>query len=268
MTIRKAYIDLTEGQLHYRFADGPGELPIVFFHQTASSSAMYEKIMSNLLGKFRMIAPDTPAFGQSYFPVEAPTTRYYVDTLLDALGKLGINRFHVFGHHTGAAIGCEMAAVAPDRVASRSRVGPVVLTPEERRQWLEMAIDPMLIKADGTQYMKIWYRVTHLDPRPDDNPPSLEMAHRECLDTLRAGERWHEAYVAVFNQDFAAHFQQVKCPIMMMCGKGDILWPWFDAAKKARPDAKAIEVPGGAYVCDDHPNIVAKHLTEFLGSLR
>ena len=203
MTIRKAYIDLMEGQLHYRFADGPDELPIVFFHQTASSSAMYEKVMSNLIGKFKMIAPDTPAFGQSFFPVEAPTTRYYVDTLLEALDKLGINRFHVFGHHTGAAIGCEMAAVAPDRVASLSMVGPVVLTAEERRQWLEMAIDPMVIKADGTQYMKIWYRVTHLDPRPDDNPPSLDMAHRECLDTLRAGERWPEHGVVLIKVEQA-----------------------------------------------------------------
>lgn len=268
MTIRKAYVDVKDGQLHYRYVDGPGDIPIVFFHQTASSSAMFEKIMARLDGKYRMVATDTPAFGQSFFPPKAPTTRYYVETLLEALDKLGIKRFHIFGHHTGSAIGCEMAAVAPERVASLSMIGPVVLTAAERQEWLKVAIDPLVIKADGTQYMKIWYRVTHLDPRPDDNPPSLEMCHRECLDTLRAGERWHEAYVAVFNQDFAAYFQQVKCPIMMMCGRGDILWPWWDAAIKARPDAKAIETPGGAYVCDDHPDRVAQEIVSFLSSLR
>ena len=42
MTIRKAYIDLMEGQLHYRFAEGPDELPNVFYQQSDSSSAMYE----------------------------------------------------------------------------------------------------------------------------------------------------------------------------------------------------------------------------------
>ena len=263
MTVRKAYLDMSEGQLHYRFIDGPGEIPVVFFHQTASSSAMFEQLMVRLQGKYRLIALDTPGFGQSFFPSCAPDTRYYVETLLAALDQLGVGRFHAFGHHTGAAIACELAAVHPERVASLSMIGPVVLTPQERRQWLDTAIDPMVLKADGTQYMKIWYRVTHLDPRPDDNPPSLEMCHRECLDTLRAGERWHEAYVAVFNQDFASFFARVRAPILMMCGQGDILWPWWEAARQARPDARAVEVPGGAYVCDDHPDVVVKEFLAF-----
>lgn len=267
MAIRKAYVDLADGQIHYRLVEGPDGVPWVFFHQTASSSAMFEQVMKRLEGRYRMIAPDTPGFGQSFFPPQAPTTRYYVDALLDALDRLGVKRFHVLGHHTGAALGCEMAAVHPDRVASLSMIGPVVLTAEERRQWLDTAIDPMVIKADGTQYMKIWHRVTRLDPRPDDNPPSLEVCHRECVDTLRAGERWHEAYVAVFSQDFAACFERVKCPILIMCGPGDILWPWFGAAKAARPDARAIELPGGAYVCDDHPDAVVDALLAFQATL-
>lgn len=268
MKVRRGYVDLGDGQLHYRYVDGPDGVPLVFFHQTASSSAMFESVMDRLAGKYRMIATDTPGFGQSFFPPAAPTTRYFVDTLLEGLDKLGIERFHVFGHHTGAAVGCEMAATYPDRVASLSMIGPVVLTAEERRQWLDTAIDPMVIKADGTQYLKIWYRVTHLDPRPDDNPPSLGVCHRECIDTLRAGERWHEAYVAVFNQDFAAYLERVKCPILMMCGPGDILWPWWGAAKKARPDARAVELPGGAYVCDDHPDVVVREFLAFQATLR
>lgn len=43
MKIRKAYVDINDGQLHYRYADGPDGTPLVFFHQTASSSAMYER---------------------------------------------------------------------------------------------------------------------------------------------------------------------------------------------------------------------------------
>lgn len=183
------------------------------------------------------------------------------------MDKLGITRFHVFGHHTGAALACEMAAVHSDRVASLSMIGPIVLTAEERRQWLDIAIDPMLVKADGTQYMKIWYRVTHLDPRPDDNPPSLEMCHRECVDTLRAGERWHEAYVAVFNQDFAAYFQQVKCPILMMCGPGDILWPWWGPLRR-RGLMRAPWSFRGAYVCDDHPEAVVREFLDFQVTLK
>ncbi len=61
--------------------------------------------------------------------------------------------------------------------------------------------------------------------------------------------------------------QGVKCPILIMCGPGDILWPWFGAAKAARPDARAIELPGGAYVCDDHPDAVVDALLAFQATL-
>jgi len=48
-----------------------------------------------------------------------------------------------------------------------------------------------------------------------------------------------------------------------MCGRGDILWPWWEAARQARPDARAVEVPGGAYVCDAHPDVVVKEFLAF-----
>ena len=73
MTIKKGYIDTTDGQVHYRVCQGPGSLPLVCLHQTASSSQMYENLMETLHGQYRVFVLDTPGFGQSFVPPQVPT---------------------------------------------------------------------------------------------------------------------------------------------------------------------------------------------------
>ena len=262
MTIRKGYVDTPDGQIHYRFCKGGGGLPLVFLHQTASSSQMYEPLMEELQGQYRMFALDTPGFGQSDFPLQAPTTSSYVTTLLSALQNLDVQEFHLFGHHTGACIGCEVAVVAPTRVRSLMMVGPVYMEEAERQRWKQEYVDPLVIQADGSHLTKIWKRVQSLDP-----DPSPALCHREAVDNLRAGERYHEAYQAVFSQDFPALLAQVQCPILMLCGEHDVLMPYFKPACVARPDAQSVLLPGGTYVVDDHPQEVAATIRVFLGEL-
>lgn len=262
VAIRKGYVDTADGQVHYRFCEGGKGLPLVFLHQTASSSQMYEKVMELLKGEFRMFALDTPGFGQSYFPPQPPTISYYVTALLEGLRNLGVQEFHVLGHHTGASIACEMAVTAPARVRSLMMVGPVYLDEAERARWKREAVDPMVIQPDGSHLMKIWKRVQGLDPNP-----SPALCHREAIDTLRAGERWHEAYIAVFNQDFPALLARVKCPILMLCGEHDVLMPYFKPACDAFPGAKSVVLPGGTYVVDDRPEEVAAAIRVFLNAL-
>ena len=164
MTIKKGYVETRDGQVHYRFCGEGKGIPLVFLHQTASSSQSYEKMMEALKDNFRMFALDTPGFGQTFDPPMKPTTEYYTSVLLEALENLGVREFHVFGHHTGAAIGAEMAATAPDRVKTLMLEGPCWLSEAERKEWLDTAIDPMVIQSDGSHLMKIWDRVVGLDP--------------------------------------------------------------------------------------------------------
>ena len=262
MAIRKGYVDTPDGQIHYRLCEGGHGLPLVLLHQTASSSQMYEPLMEVLQGQYRMLALDTPGFGQSDFPPPAPTTSSYVTTLLRALQNLGIQDFHLFGHHTGACLGCEMAVVTPTRVRSLMLVGPAYMDAAERQRWTEEFIDPLVIQPDGSHLTKIWHRVQSLDPHP-----SPALCHREAVDNLRAGERYHEAYRAVFSQDFPALLAQVHCPILLLCGEHDVLLPYFQPACEARPDAQRVLLPGGTYVVDDKPREVAAAIRTFLDGL-
>jgi pimeloyl-ACP methyl ester carboxylesterase len=260
MAIKQGYVETPDGQIHYRLCEEGKGLPLVLLHQTASSSQMYEKLMGALQGQYRMFALDTLGFGQSDFPPQPPTISSYVATLLTALQNLGVQEFHVFGCHTGACIACEMAVTAPARVRSLMMVGPVYMDEAERQRWRREFIDPMVIKPDGSHLTKIWRRVQSLDPSP-----SPTLCHREAVDNLRVGERYHEAYLAVFMQDFPALLAQVRCPILILCGEHDVLMPYFQPACAARPDAKSLLLSGGTYVVDDHPQEVATAIRTFLG---
>ena len=109
MSIVKGYVQTDLGQIHYRKKEGEG-LPIVCFHQTASSSAMFEAFMAEFAGSNPIIALDTPGFGGSYDPIDEPTMDQYADQMVDAMRGLGIDKAHLFGHHTGASIAVEIAA--------------------------------------------------------------------------------------------------------------------------------------------------------------
>jgi pimeloyl-ACP methyl ester carboxylesterase len=260
--IRRAYVDVDGSQIHYRWLEGAAETPIVFLHQTASSSEMYEKVMRRLAGDRPQYAFDTPGFGQSDPPPPAPTVASYARTILAAARGIGVDRFHVFGHHTGASIGFELAVSAPDRIASLTMAGPPYMDAEAREFWTNK-IEAMVIQADGRHVMGAWERAQALDPDPD-----LAVVHRETVDTLRAGPRWHEAYLAVFSYDMPARFSQVQCPVLMLSGKHDVLLPYQEAACAAHPDTTCVTLEGGTYVIDDHPELVAAEIRTFLSTVR
>ena len=106
--IRKGYVETFFGTIHYRTAGVEINPHVLLLHQTASSSAMYEKIMSLLADKFYLFAPDTLGFGDSDFPKETASMQLYADSLREAAENFGLQNPFVFGHHTGASIAVQI----------------------------------------------------------------------------------------------------------------------------------------------------------------
>jgi pimeloyl-ACP methyl ester carboxylesterase len=216
--------------------------------------------MHLLEGEHPLFALDTPGFGQSFFPPRAPTITYYAEMLMEAMGNLDLTECHVFGHHTGGAIAAEMAASFPERVKTLMVDGPVWVSEEERRHKLNTIIDPLVIQGDGSYLMKAWEHVLKLDP---DHP--LGLCHREVVDTLRAGERYHEAYIAIYTQDSYAVYQKVRCPMLLLCGDNDVLYPVFTKLRSVYPDARSVVLEGcGTYAVDNCADRVVEEMRKFL----
>jgi haloalkane dehalogenase len=254
--IGKGYLETNYGLIHYRSVGNDNNPHVLLLHQTASSSVMYEKIMNLLADKFYFFAPDTLGFGGSDFPKETATMRIYADSLREATDKFGLINPFVFGHHTGASIAVQMQCDKP--FAKKMFLsGPPYLTAEQK-EIFRAKTEPILLQEDGSHLMKLWQRFQLKDPDGD-----LSHRHREYIDNLRAGERYHEAYFAVFSHDFETQIAALDCPILVVAGNNDTLKDSLEPAFKALKNGEMRRLVGNTYICDQSPEVMAGLIEEF-----
>lgn len=260
--IRKGYADLADGQLHYRHRAGGGGTPVVFLHQTASSGRMWEKVMTRLDDARPLYALDTPGFGGSFDPENAPKLVDYTRWIAEAMDSLTIPRAHLVGHHTGAAIAIELTAQAPGRAATLTMIGPNPLTQEERAEFsarLGAAFRPV---RSGAYLLKNWEYL-----RAGGANADIALLHAEMIDMLRAWQARPHAYAAVWEQDFSAAFARIACPMLIMAAPDDILFPYFGRARALRPDAMAVQLEKGAnFEPDLNPDEVAAMISRHIAA--
>ena len=258
--ISKGYVDTSFGQVHYRTTEPRTlGLPLVLFHQTASSSVMYEALMEEMGDDLWLFAPDTPGFGGTFFPPPKPSIQYYSGVLYESLKAIGITRCWMFGQHTGASIAVQMIHDHPNLVQKLVLSGPPYLSPAEKQEWIART-RPLVIHRDGGHLLQIWERIRSRDP---DAP--VDLVHREAVLNLHAGERYHEAYLAAFEHDFATQLSEIKCPLLLLAGEFDTLRSSLEPAGAAARNGTIREIPGATtYVCDREAKLLAKMMREFL----
>ncbi|RFA07439.1 hypothetical protein B7R21_14680 [Subtercola boreus] len=264
--MRRGYVDTSAGQVHVRTA-GTGEEVVLLLHQTAASSAMFESFVEALggspLATYRFVALDTPGFGSSYTPAAPYSFGEWADVVLDVASAVDAREFHLLGHHTGAAIAIAVAAADPGRVLSLGMIGGLVLSQDEAARW-HASVHGMTVDDEGSHLGIAWQQVAAIDGDPDAYPPGLALRQREVVDKLGAGERWHEAYLAVFGADLGSQLAATGCPAVLFSGTADVLHPYAGATLAARPGIRYHELAAGAYVLDQQPQLVAGTYLDFL----
>ena len=257
-SIKKGYLETTAGQVHYRCAGERGAPSVLLLHQTASSSAMYEPLMEQLADSYFCFAPDTPGFGGTFFPPEQATIEFYAEVLHEAATNFGLASCFVFGHHTGASIAVQMEFDHPSFAQKMILSGPPYLS-NAQREALRSNIEPIVVREDGAHLTKLWTRL-----RAKDATAPLGLTHREFLLNLHAGERYHEAYLAVCDHDFNAQLAALNCPVLVMAGDEDSLAPSLEPAYAALKHGTMRRIPSAnTYLCDQMPNVVADIIREF-----
>ncbi len=230
--MRKAYIDLPEGQVHYRVSGDDGAPTLLLLHRTAASSVMYEPLMQTLPG-WRCIAPDTPGFGASFDPPGSPDIDAYASWMEGFVTALGIGDCWIFGHHTGANIAVELAHRLPDRINGLALMGLTYFTATERAQFKPLFVDEYTPTADGSHLESNWKWVKQLAVTEAGNA----CLHQEFLDTTRAYQGRVQAFSAVWDQDLPARLQAIDLPLLLMCAEDEMLYQYLQRAADAIPTA-------------------------------
>ena len=116
--VRRGFIDVVGGQIHYRYAGSSKAPPLVLIHASPGSSKSLEPLIHAFAPRRWVIAPDTMGNGDSAadeMPVQ-PEISYFAGRALEALQCLGIEKFDLYGTHTGGSIAAEIAIQVPGQV--------------------------------------------------------------------------------------------------------------------------------------------------------
>ena len=229
----RRFVTVGSRQVHYRRGgSGPAA---VLLHASPLSSASVLPLARSLASRFTVIALDTPGYGLSDpLPVAEPRIADYADALVETLAALGVDHCVVYGFHTGAAIGLDLAARHPGRVATAVLEGVLVLTEEERVDLLANYACWFAPAWDGTHLIAHWSRVRDMfvfwpwyrreaAARLAVALPSAAVINDAVLDLLRAGEAYPLGYRAAFAYDAAPVVARLTVPVTIVADPDDPL---------------------------------------------
>lgn len=255
------FVRIPEGTIHCAIA-GTGR-PVVLLHQTPRSWDEYRDVLPLLGERFQAIAIDTLGYGDSSRPpLGSDSIEQWAGAAMHALDALGIERFAVVGHHTGAVIATEIAAAWPDRVeAAVLSASALVDAAFRARHAKPSRIDNVTRQVDGSHLTALWRIRQPWYPEGD-----TDLLERFVVDAIKAGPRAAEGHAVVARYVMETRLALIRCPVLVIAPTADP-----HAYPQARPLADAIagsryvEIAGGMVPLPDQmPQAFAAAVTDFL----
>jgi len=263
--VKNGYIDCDWGQLHYRSVNLESDLPLlIMLHQSPLSSRNYQALLPELSGQLRVLALDTPGFGQSAPPYKFWSAADFANIALVADDRLGVGQFYLFGRATGGVFALIASLLAPKRVTRLVLHGMPVYTDEERADRLANFAPPFEIDDEGGHLRWIWDRIHSEYPWIDG-----QLATNFCRDFLNAGPDFASSYRAIWQYDlpgeFAAAGHQLPCPTLLIGGGADRISFMHQRAIKLLPEAATVFLEEATdFIAEQDPRRMAQILTQFL----
>lgn len=248
----RGYVDTRWGQLHYS-STGSGPRTIVLLHETPLNHAAYGRLVPLLSRRFRVVAFDSPGYGESDGPAEPTTIEEFAKTFAEAIDGLGLDRFVVYGVHTGASFAVQLAAVTMrDRVDGLAVSGVPFYTDEVRAGKVVPTIPA--IADDGS----------HLLATFEWEPASYDAEARSRLvsGVARDPRNAYRAFHAVYTYEPAKVMGQISCPVVLLSHPLDPLYEPDNRFAAAVPAARQVIVDTERLpVYWTNPQAVADELT-------
>jgi pimeloyl-ACP methyl ester carboxylesterase len=90
--------------------------PLILVHGLAGMISNWDPILTELAGRYRVIALDLPPFGNSSKTKTDLSIEFYADLIGALLDHLGLDRASILGHSMGGTVAATFAGRHPERV--------------------------------------------------------------------------------------------------------------------------------------------------------
>lgn len=262
-SIRRAFADLSIGQVHYASCGDTSAPVVLFLHQTPRSWAEYRGVLPLVGHRYRAIAMDTAGFGDSAPAPWPPTIERWAAVAAELLDALGIQKAHVAGHHTGGVIAIELAASYPDRVGALVLSSTPFTNEAFRRARADRPpIDEVQPSDDGAHLMAMWRKRQAFYPQ--SRPELLEAFVLDALKVAGPLEGGHRAVASYRMED---RIGSITHPTLVIRAPDDPFASPHAAELVAHlRNAHLVEIMGGMVPLPDQlPEAFARAVLDFLG---
>jgi pimeloyl-ACP methyl ester carboxylesterase len=268
--------------IFYREAGAADAPAIVLLHGFPTSSHMFRNLIPVLAHRYRVIAPDYPAFGHSGTPDRGAFTYSFARfaALMDGLlGQLGVERYALYVQDYGAPVGFRLALRHPERITAL-----VIQNGNAYDEGLKEFWNPIKAYwADGSDARRAALRAgltpaatrsQYLDGVGDPSrvAPEVWLLDQALLDRPGIDEIMLDLFkdygsnVALYPQ-FQAFFRSRRPPTLIVWGKHDVIFPPDGAHAYMRdlPDAELHLLDTGHFALEDKGDDIAALMLDFLG---
>jgi pimeloyl-ACP methyl ester carboxylesterase len=275
--IKRQFVDIAEGQAHFRYCGNPDAPALVMLHGSPGSSYSLAPLMGHLARDRYVVALDTLGNGDSSpGAMDEPDIAYLAGAHLRAIDVIGLKTFDLYGFHSGATISAEISIRHGSRVRRLVLDGVSAFDSSERDNLLDNGQAPDIpVDYEGTQFVKAWTMVrdAHLfypwwDRRAERRRmlglPSAEYLHGEALEVLKACRTYYKSYRASISYPKRQRLPKITNPTLAVACPTDQLFDHLDTVVGLIPGAKKAVYPGsgsGSYLSE-----LARIMLEFLST--
>ena len=266
--------------IFYREA-GPEDAPVVvLLHGFPTSSRMFRNLIPQLSDRYRVIAPDYPAFGHSAMPARKDfpySFATFADLTDSLLAQLGATRYALYVMDYGAPVGFRLALKHPERVNAlivqngnayeeglRDFWTPIKAywaDPDKNRDKLRKVLT---LEATKSQYVGGVRDVSRIDP--DSWVVDHSLMQRPGNDEIQLDLFKDYATNVALYPKFQDFFRTRKPPTLIVWGKNDKIFPTEGARPYLRdlPDAELHLLDTGHFALEDKGDEIAALMRDFL----
>ena len=281
MRVNYRTIAVNGTRIFYREAGRPDAPTLLLLHGFPTSSHMFRDLIPLLAGRFRLVAPDFPGFGQSDMPDRGTydyTFANIATTIADFTEKIGLRKFALYIFDYGSPVGLRLALKMPDRIsaiitqngnayeeglsngwdpiraywkdasqANRDALRAFLKPETTTFQYTHGVADPSVVSPDGRSLDDFYLARPHAD--------------EVQLDLFKD----YANNVALYPQ-FQQYFRKYQPPLLAVWGKND---PFFlsagaEAFKRDLPKAQVKFYDTGHFSLETHCREIADAIVPFL----